>query len=288
MLLVGELEGVPPGATAEGIWKVLLPVIADRNPAPDLELSGEEPPETFVGPPDQSEDSTEVKEQPADEPAEHPAVSEALSRGDDAATNREPSAPSGWVTTQQAARALGIQPRTVRWHIEQGNLEATTEGEGVRRTWLVSIDSLHEFRDARQATPAMPRDYHAPREPADIAAAIPGEAIRELADRLVQEAARASEYRVRLEITAQAESTLREELASERRRREQAERERDQLRQELEAAHEARESPVTPSVSPEVVTPSPASGGHPTAQERPFAEVARVERRRFWRRMFGR
>jgi hypothetical protein len=146
------------------------------------------------------------------------------------------------VTTQQAARALGISPRTVRWHIEQGNLEAKPEGEGVKRTWLVSIDSLQAFRDARQTTAPSPRDYHASAEGADIAAESRGSAIRELADRLVEEAARASEFRVRLEISERAQSTLEAELTEERRRREEAERERDELRRELDTWHRLEES----------------------------------------------
>jgi hypothetical protein len=61
----------------------------------------------------------------------------------------------------------------------------------------------------------------------------------------VEEASRASEFRVRLEISEKAESTLREELAEERRRREEAERERDDLRRELYALREPRQSPET-------------------------------------------
>jgi hypothetical protein len=163
-------------------------------------------------------------------------VAEDRIRGEDAVTGRgnghDSPTPSGWVTTQQAARALDISPRTVRWHIEQGNLKAKPEGEGVKRTWLVSIDSLQAFRDARQTAAPLPRDYRASAESADIAAESPGNAIRELADRLVEEAARASEFRVRLEISEKAQSTLEEELAGERRRREAAERERDDLRRD--------------------------------------------------------
>jgi hypothetical protein len=77
----------------------------------------------------------------------------------------------------------------------------------------------------------------------------------------VEEAARASEFRVRLELSERAQSTLEEQLAEERarremaestlregmaeeqRRREQAERERDDLRRELYALREPRESP---------------------------------------------
>src|SRR5215213_3370568 len=142
-----------------------------------------------------------------------PLVGEDHTRGGDAAYVRESAASSGWVTTQVAARSLDVSPRTVRWHIERGNLEAIPQGEGVRRSWLVSIDSLQSFRDTRQRRRNLPGDYHAPAEVADTAAESTGNAIRELADRLVEEASRASEFRVRLELSERAESTLREELA---------------------------------------------------------------------------
>ena len=195
--------------------------------------------------------------------------------------SRDNSPSSGWVTTQQAARALDISPRTVRWHIERGNLEAKPEGEGVKRTWLVSIDSLQAFRDARQTTATLPRNYHASVEFTDIAATAPGNAIRELADRLVEEAARASEFRVRLEISERAQSTLEEELAEERRRREAAERERDDLRRELAAARETREPPVSPGPTR---TPTGGAGAPQTASERLSTEEPE---RPWWRRMLG-
>ena len=312
MLATGELEGIPPGATAQGDWKVLLPATpdleeptrvdeppespsekqeaappsdapADEGPEGPAETAAEEPaaeesPEEFVGPP---ETAAEAEGQPA--------ASEELARGDAADTDREPTAPSGWVSTQQAARALGISPRTVRWHIEQGNLEAKPQGEGVRRSWLVSIDSLQAFRDARQAAGEVPRDRRAPSEGAETAAEGAGNAIRELADRLAEEAARAAEYRVRLEITAKAESTLRAELEEERRRREEAERERDELRRRLDTrSEEPRDSAPAPASAP---TPAPAPA--PAAErveEPPAAPVfsqGSSERRPWWRRMFG-
>jgi hypothetical protein len=160
-------------------------------------------------------------------------------------SNREVSASSGWVTTKQAARSLGISPRTVRWHIEQGNVEAKPHGEGVQRTWLVSIDSLQAFRHARQVSTNLPGSIRTDAEDAAIGADIAGSPVRELADRLAEEAARAAEYRVRLELTEQAQSTLEEQLATERQRREQAERERDELRLELERPPELRDVPET-------------------------------------------
>jgi chromosome segregation ATPase len=110
-----------------------------------------------------------------------------------------------------------------------------------------------------------------------IAAESSGNAIRELADRLVEEAARASEFRVRLEIAETTESTLRQELAEERRRREEAERARDDLRQQLNATRDERESPET-------VEDATEKGQQP----RPDAPGAQEGvRRPWWRRVFG-
>jgi hypothetical protein len=203
-------------------------------------------------------------------------------RGGDADTGRETTAPSGWVTTTVAAKSLNVSPRTVRWHIERGNLEAKAEGEGVRRSWLVSIDSLQALRDSRQLSAQSPGGYRAEPKGADIAADSPGNAIRELADRLVEEASRASEFRVRLELSERAESTLREELEGERRRREAAEREREDLRRELEALREARESPVSPGPTE---TPPDSPAAPQTATESPQADDTG---RPWWRRVLGR
>jgi hypothetical protein len=195
-------------------------------------------------------------------------MGEGNTRGDNAASNREDAAHAGWVTTQVAARSLAISPRTVRWHIEQGHIEAKPQGEGVKRSWLVSIDSLQAFRDARQRQGQSPGDFREEQKNADIAAQPPGNPIRELADRLVEEASRASELRVRLEIAEKAESTLREELADERRRREEAERERNDLRLELVALRESTGASETVELEPERAEPQPAASGAQTLQDR--------------------
>ena len=95
-----------------------------------------------------------------------------LSHGNIAATGHELLTSSGLVSTQQTARALGISPRTVRWHIEQGNLEAKLEGGGAKRTWLVSIDSLQAFREARRAAGELPETLRAPADDVDIAVSL--------------------------------------------------------------------------------------------------------------------
>ncbi len=191
----------------------------------------------------------------------------------------EVSAPSGWITTKQAARSLGISPRTVRWHIEQGNIAAKPQGEGVQRTWLVSIDSLQAFRHARQTATELPSSSRGATEGAAIAPEIRGNPIRELADRLAEEAARAAEYRVRLELTEQAQSTLESEFAEERRRREEAERERDELRTRLEALQETPQTSESPSEE--------STGYAGTAEGERETESSRPQARSWWRRFFG-
>jgi hypothetical protein len=198
-------------------------------------------------------------------------------RGDDAANTREPAAPSGWVTTTVAAKFLNVSPRTVRWHIERRNLEAKAEGEGVRRSWLVSIDSLHTLRDARQRSAQSPGGYRAEAEGADTLADSTGNAIRELADRLVEEASRASEFRMRLELSERAESTLREELEDERRRREQAERRAEELKLRLEDAEAA-----------EVFKGwSPLQGAGPVQEGQDTTGTPGGDTKPWWRRWFG-
>jgi hypothetical protein len=255
-------------------------------------------------PPTGQNEATELPEEPGEaqgsEAVEETRQPAELPRGDDAASIPEATSESGWVTTQQAARALGISARTVRWHIERGNIEAIPEGEGVERTWRVSVDSLQAFRDSRQDATSLPRSSRVSDIGADISAESPGSAIRELADRLVEEARRAEAARVRLELSERAQSTLEAELAEERRRREEAEqareeaqRERDELRRRLDARTESpveRDAPTqrsaaagTREVAPRVPeTPADgfgtdAAGGGPQRQASP-------RRWRWWRR----
>ena len=153
---------------------------------------------------------------------------------------------SGWVTTDVAAKALGVSPRTIRRFIDRGDLEGKLEEEGITRAWMVSIDSLHALRDKRNS------EGHDRRESAEVSAPVDraedtlADVLRDLAGRLEARIAEATELRTRLEITEQAESSLREErerlLADiERERserdfeRQRAEEELQRLREELEA-----------------------------------------------------
>src|SRR5215213_5807902 len=111
-------------------------------------------------------------------------------RGDNAEPTRNSS---GWVNTDVAARALGVTPRTIRAYIEQGKIEARSQGEGVEKTWTGSIDSIHRLRDTRSNSSSDPResrdDPHADN--------IPSSVFREIADRLELRAAEVAERRTR-------------------------------------------------------------------------------------------
>ena len=150
---------------------------------------------------------------------------------------------SGWVTTDVAAAALRRSPRRVREFIRRGLLTAKTEGEGVSKRWLVSVDSLNTLLDETGRTKGSrpdvrPGSTRRPRsdrkgmnadEVAVVDAAELLDIVQELQYRLGQADARA-------ELTEKAESTLRESIERERSRAD-AERERaDQLEAELQKA----------------------------------------------------
>jgi hypothetical protein len=184
---------------------------------------------------------------------------------------------SGWITTEVAAKAVRVSPRTIRRYIEQGRLEAKPQGEGVHRTWLVSVDSLHALRATRTFEEPSPRTDRT--DDADNVAASIADVLREMSARLERRAEETAELRVRLELTERTQSTLEderrralEELADERRRREEIEAERDELRGRLESSEEAPEPPESSGPSE---TPTDAVAEPEAAPERPWW--------RFWR-----
>jgi hypothetical protein len=198
--------------------------------------------------------------------------------GEAAGARDEDFAGSGWTTTKQAAKVLGVSRRSVQGYVRRGLLEAREEGEGVTKRFFVSIDSLNALR-ARRNDEAVASEEVAgasaeEEEAANIVANV-DEGLRHVVDRLEARTVEATELRVRLEITERAESTVREELAEERRRREAAEREREDLRRELRALREAREASESPG--PTETTPAP---------EGPHEGSRPPERRSWWRRMF--
>ena len=166
-------------------------------------------------------------------------------RGIFADAGAEARGSSGWVTTKVAAEALGVDPRTVRTYINRGELDAKVEGEGVEKTYLVAIDSLHALRVRRgfpRKTRAKSREKSAKVVDGAENAEDYAEMVRDLTDRLIRLSSEAAELRTRLELTVRAESTLQEErdqLRQDRERERQerldAQQEAQRLREELEA-----------------------------------------------------
>ena len=194
---------------------------------------------------------------------------------------------SGWVTTDVAARAVRVSPRTIRRYIDRGELKAKVEGEGVERRWLIDADSLLALRASRPESESV-REVYREEEGADRLADV----IRELAARVEERTAEAVEMRIRLQLTEQAQSTVEEEA---RRLREENER----LRKELQVLRGARESPETATEDP-YLTHAPPTPEQPV--ERPESEKAilygtstqeaeeslqRRSERSWWRRFFG-
>jgi helix-turn-helix protein len=170
----------------------------------------------------------------------------------------ETLAGSGWTTTKQAAKVLGVSRRSVQGYVRRGLLEAREEGEGVTKRFIVSIDSLNTLRERRSDEAVTAEEFAGASAEAEGTAhltANAGEGLRHVVDRLEARTVEATELRVRLEITERAESTVRAELAEERRRREEAEREREEIRRELETLREARESPEGPGPTETPVLP---------------------------------
>jgi excisionase family DNA binding protein len=144
---------------------------------------------------------------------------------------------SGWTTTDQAARALAVSPRTVRRLIDRGELEGRKLTEGIVETWEVSIDSLYALRDKRTSEGQVRR--HVPRMSAQSRGTTDtsSDHVRDLTDRLLRLSSEIGELRGRLELTEKAESTLQEERD---RLRVELERERDERREARQEAYRLR------------------------------------------------
>jgi len=184
-------------------------------------------------------------------------------RGQSRPEDADASGLSGWVTTDVAARAVRVSPRTIRRYIDRGELKAKVEGEGVERRWLIDVDSLHALRALRPESEPV-RGVSGGEEGADSLADV----IRQMSARVEERTAEAVEMRIRLELSEQAHSSVEEEA---RRLREENER----LRQELEDLREAQEG------DPETLASANTEEGQ--GVEAPL----RQEHRPWWRRWFG-
>jgi excisionase family DNA binding protein len=172
------------------------------------------------------------------------------------------------LTIAEAAALLGVHKNTVRNRIKNGLYQAELVHTERGPTYLIERESVLTNLTTNTLSSASQ----------ELVSQQAMEFVQELLRPFVSELGEIREElgaeRVRREM---AESTLREGMAEEQRRREEAERERDYLRRELFALREPRESPQTVGKEPERAGPQSAAGG---AQEA-------TQRRSWWRRVFG-
>ena len=208
------------------------------------------------------------------------------------------------VTVDEAAQLLGIEKGSVKKRIQRGKLRSEKDSTGTLYVYLDRSETVQDksagqsqtsrdelvaelrrtnellrevitTRDEEirrrdviisQFTARIP-ELEAPPEARESAESSgPAGALGGALDQLSAEVARRE----------MAERTLREGMAEEQRRREGAEQERDDLRRELYARREPRESPQTVEKEPERTEPRPTTVESQESVQRPW-----------WRRVFG-
>ena len=130
--------------------------------------------------------------------------------GDQTGVNKGVKA-KGRVTITEAATLLGIHPNTVRARVKASMYDAEKVATEHGLTWMIDPDSL--------VNEPLPRDSQPPSQMVNPDAVTPMEMVQDLLRPFMEDLGR-----------------VREELGAERVRREQAERERDELRARLEAS----------------------------------------------------
>jgi chromosome segregation ATPase len=159
-------------------------------------------------------------------------------------------------TTGQTDALIAAKDETIeelRDRVRRLEREVDTRNEEIRRRDHLLAAALERIPPQLEA-------------PSEAEASEDAETVEEAQDELGAERARRE----------MAETTLHDGMAEERRRREEAERERDELRRELFARREPRESPETVEETPDRAEPRSATGG---AQEG-------AQRRPWWKRVF--
>jgi excisionase family DNA binding protein len=178
------------------------------------------------------------------------------------------------LTISEAAAFLGVHKNTVRNRIKDGTYEAEQVLTERGPTYFIKRESILNTLTTNTLSSASQEHGTAIVSPQSLA--FVQELLRPFVNELGQVREELGAERVRREM---AETTLHEVMAEERRRREEAERERDELRRELYALREAPESPESPAPSD---TPPDAGREVQEATER-----QEEERRGWFRRFFG-
>jgi excisionase family DNA binding protein len=248
LLTSGQLEGhqdeqarwwIPASAIDDAIMR--RSGSTDAPPDPSVEETAAMPPVSPTGNADTPATDTSDSEETIQFEAEAEADAGPAQWTPPTDDGGQSTSESGWTTTDQAARSLGVSPRTVRRFIDRGELEGRKVTEGIVEAWEVSIDSLYALRDKRISEGHVRRNV--PRKSIERqGSSDTTDYIRDLTDRLLRISTEAAELRTRLELTFKAESTLQEERdrlrqdwERERQERQEAQEEAQRLREELVA-----------------------------------------------------
>jgi len=139
---------------------------------------------------------------------------------------------SGYIGTRQAARALGVDPRTIRNMIERGELEGVLEGEGVNKRYSITISSFEKVLEQRKEGEESNTEFP------DISGGekSPGHFGKEAARSIESLSYRLGRAESRLELASETESTLREALEREREALERERERADRLEATLQEA----------------------------------------------------
>ena len=180
--------------------------------------------------------------------------------------------PKEYVTVGEAAKLLGIHRNTVHNRIKSGRIMAHKVVEGEREVYRVERDSLGVGRTSAHVHTLDAQRTTAGEELAQLIATRLEEIVHSYTHELGAVREQLGAERAHRAIAERRAS----ELDDERRRRGAAERERDDLRRELHALRELRETRQTVEEEPERAEPRPDASGAQEGVQRPW-----------WRRIFG-
>ena len=163
----------------------------------------------------------------------------------------------GRVTIREAATLLGVHPNTVRKRVKDGVYEAEKVSTEHGFTWMINRNTLLN-------TPPTRDTQILPQQSAGNPETTPEAFVQGMLRPFIEDLGK-----------------LREQLGAERVLREQAERERDELLEELRAGRESTVRYVKDESGGEVPR------AHDGTQERPFTEEEEPRRRSWLARFFG-
>jgi excisionase family DNA binding protein len=179
-----------------------------------------------------------------------------------------------YVTVGEAAKLLGVHRNTVHNRIKNGRITAHKVLEGDREVFRIERDSLEVGRTSADVRTLDAQRTTAGEELSRMIATRLDEIVRDYTQEWGDRREELGAERARREM---AEATLHEGMAEERRRREEAERERDELRRQLNARSREQEAHEGAEGQQGRGRPPSATGGTQEGTRRPL-----------WRRIFGR